>query len=140
MDKLEHNFSTESLAGEVGFKASRSGGKGGQNVNKVASKAELKFDIRASLLFSDDEKKLLLSRLSHRLIGDRVIRVVSEEERSQLLNREKALSKLYLILKRALHQEKPRKATRPKKAAVEQRLKEKRLMAEKKIHRRKDYL
>lgn len=137
MDTTNH-FSEETLAGEVRFKASRSGGKGGQNVNKVSSKVELRFDVQGSKLFTPEEKLRLLSKLSHRLSPDHEIRVVCEEERSQLLNREKALHKLYLLLQKGLHQEKPRKATKPRKSAIEQRLREKRLLAEKKISRRRD--
>ncbi len=132
-------FTVAQLAAEAGFKMSRSGGKGGQHVNKVSSRVELKFDIRASGLFTDEEKELLLVKLAGRLHGECCLRVVSDEERSQLLNKQKALKKLFHILEQGLHREKPRKATRPGKGAVEKRLRLKQQQAEKKISRRKDY-
>lgn len=132
-------FSETNLAGEVEFKASRSGGKGGQHVNKVSSRVELKFDIPGSQLFTDDQKALLLTKLAHRINADNTIRVVSDEERSQLMNKERALHKLYSILKKGLYQEKVRKATKPKKSSIERRLKQKQLQAEKKINRRRDF-
>ena len=134
-----NDFSQEDLAAEAEFKATRSGGKGGQNVNKVSSRVELKFNISKSALFNPQEKQLLLEKLGGRLNADNTLRVVSDEERSQLLNRERALQKLYHLLKNGLFREKVRKATKPKKAAIERRLVEKQRRAEKKIGRRKDF-
>lgn len=132
-------FSETNLAAEVEFKATRSGGKGGQHVNKVSSRVELKFDIPGSQLFTEDQKALLLTKLAHRINADNTIRVVSDEERSQLMNKERALHKLYIILRKGLYQEKVRKATKPKKSSIERRLKQKQLQAEKKINRRRDF-
>ncbi|HEY0897918.1 MAG TPA: alternative ribosome rescue aminoacyl-tRNA hydrolase ArfB [Sphingobacteriaceae bacterium] len=132
-------FSETNLAAEVEFKATRSGGKGGQHVNKVSSRVELKFDIPGSQLFTEDQKALLLTKLAHRINADNTIRVVSDEERSQLMNKERALHKLYSILRKGLYQEKVRKATKPKKSSIERRLKQKQLQAEKKINRRRDF-
>lgn len=132
-------FTEDDLVNEVIFKASRSGGKGGQNVNKVASKVEIKFDVRASSLFDEDEKQLLLTRLASRLSSDHSIRVVSQESRSQLLNKQTAIKKLHIILSRALHVDKLRKATKPKGPDIEKRLKMKQLIAKKKIMRRRDF-
>lgn len=127
----------EGLLNEVVFKASRSGGSGGQHVNKVSSKVEVKFDVWASALFTEDEKSRLLKRLAGRLSADHCIRIVSQESRSQLSNKHATLRKLLAILAGALKQEKPRKATKPKRAAIEKRLKEKQLVAQKKIARQK---
>jgi ribosome-associated protein len=132
-------FTEEDLLKEVVFKTSRSGGSGGQNVNKVATKVEVKFDIQASALFNEDEKALIRERLSSRLSADNSIRVVSQEARSQLANKQTTLLKLYNILTNALRQDKPRKPTKPKRSAVEKRLKEKQLIAQKKITRRRDF-
>ena len=131
-------FSETNLAAEVEFKVSRSGGKGGQHVNKVSSRVELKFDIPGSQLFTEDQKARLLVKLAHRINADNTIRVVSDEERSQLMNKERALHKLYNLLKKGLFQEKVRKATKPKKSSIERRLQQKQLQAEKKINRRRD--
>ncbi|HJP63811.1 MAG TPA: alternative ribosome rescue aminoacyl-tRNA hydrolase ArfB, partial [Mucilaginibacter sp.] len=112
------NFSKTDLQKEVIYKTSRSGGKGGQNVNKVSTKVELLFDIERSALFSDDEKQHLLAKLQSRLNRDGHLQVMSEEERSQYLNKERAIEKLLLILTKALHQPKKRKATKPSKAMI----------------------
>jgi ribosome-associated protein len=133
------NFTKADLQKEVIFKASRSGGKGGQNVNKVSSKVELLFDIGQSLLFSDDEKQLLQQKLTSRFNKDGYVQVMSEEERSQYLNKEKALEKLQVILSKALHQPKKRKATKPSKAMKAARLDNKKLQSAKKESRRKDF-
>ena len=129
----------DGLLNEVVFKASRSSGSGGQNVNKVSTKVEVKFDINTSALFNDEEKELILNRLAHRVSADKSIRVISQESRSQLANKQLAVRKLYLILKNALKQDKPRKATKPKRSAIEKRLREKQLVAQKKITRRRDF-
>jgi ribosome-associated protein len=133
------NFTKTDLQKEVTYKTSRSGGKGGQNVNKVSSKVELLFVIEQSQLFSDEEKTLLLSKLQTRLNKDGYVQVMCEEERSQYLNKEKALEKLLLILTGALHQPKKRKVSKPSKAVIAARLADKKLQAAKKESRKKDF-
>jgi len=130
------NFTKEELQRDVQYKTSRSGGKGGQNVNKVSSKVELLFSVTNSTLFTDEEKALLMTRLQSRLNKDGLLQVVCEEERSQYLNKEKAIEKLQTILTKALHQPKKRKASKPSKASVAARLDEKRRASLKKINRR----
>ena len=139
MANMVTEFTVQELAAESEFKMSRSGGKGGQHVNKVSSRVELQFNIRTSRLFSEEEKALLTVKLATRMHGDCCIRVVSDEERSQLLNKQKALNKLFHILKKGLHRERERKPTKPGRSAVEKRLRKKQQQAEKKISRRKDY-
>ncbi len=133
------NFTKTDLQKEVTYKTSRSGGKGGQNVNKVSSKVELLFDIHTSALFTDEEKTLLLSKLQTRLNKDGYVQVICEEERSQYLNKEKAQEKLLLILTRALHQPKKRKATKPSKAMIAARLANKKIQSAKKENRKKSF-
>ena len=123
------------LLKEVSFKTSRSGGKGGQNVNKVSSKVELNFEIQASDLFTDSQKHLLTEKLSNRINSVGILQVITEEERSQFFNKERSVQKLIALIKLALHQPKPRKATRPKKSVIEKRLKSKQLNSIKKINR-----
>ncbi len=133
------NFTTYDLKKEVSYKASRSGGKGGQNVNKVSSKVELLFSIDQSYLFTGEEKILLLSKLQSRLNRDGYLQVMCEQERSQFLNKEKALEKLHLILERALHVPKTRRATKPGKAAITARIESKKMQAAKKESRKRKY-
>lgn len=133
------NFNRADLQKEVTYKTSRSGGKGGQNVNKVSSKVELLFDVAQSTLFTDDERILMLSRLQLRLNRDGYVQVICEQERSQYLNKEKALEKLHLILTTALHQPKKRKATKPTKTMIAARLANKKLLAVKKENRKNNF-
>ena len=133
------SFTNADLQKEVTYKTSRSGGKGGQNVNKVSSKVELLFAIDQSALFTDEEKTLLLTKLQSRLSKDGHLQVVCEEERSQYLNKEKALEKLHLILIRGLHKPKVRKATKPSKAMIAARLANKKLQAAKKENRKNSF-
>ena len=133
------NFTKTDLQKEVTYKTSRSGGKGGQNVNKVSSKVELLFAINQSALFTDEEKALLLTTLQSRLNKDGHLQVVCEQERSQYLNKEKALEKLHLILVRALHKPKVRKATKPSKAMIAARLANKKIQAVKKENRKNSF-
>ncbi|MNT13278.1 Peptidyl-tRNA hydrolase ArfB [compost metagenome] len=114
---------------------SRSSGKGGQNVNKVATKVEVGFSIEQSQLFSNEEKERLLQKLSGRITKDGLIKITSEEERSQLMNKHRVIEKLAHILENALKIEKPRRATKPSKASKEKRLKNKQLTSIKKINR-----
>jgi ribosome-associated protein len=130
------NISKADLQREVIYKTSRSGGKGGQNVNKVSTKVELLFNVEQSAFFSEEEKQLLLQKLQSRLNRDGYVQVMSEEERSQYLNKEKAIEKLHHLLARALFVPKTRKATKPSKAMKEARLENKRLQSAKKANRR----
>jgi ribosome-associated protein len=136
---LAMNISKADLQKEVVFKASRSGGKGGQNVNKVSTKVELLFDIGQSQLFTEEEKQLLIPKLTARLNRDGYLQVMSEEERSQFMNKEKALEKLHVILAKALYQPKKRKATKPGKAAKAARLADKKKQSARKDSRRRNF-
>ena len=129
-------ISREDFLKEVKFKTSRSGGKGGQNVNKVSSKVELNFDINKSTLLSDEQKVRLALKLKNRMNAEGLLQIITEEERSQYLNKERSLEKLIALISHALYQPKLRKATKPKKSAVEKRLKNKQQNAMKKISRR----
>jgi len=133
------NFTKADLQRNVYYKTSRSGGKGGQNVNKVSSKVELLFSISDSELFTDEEKQLMLGKLQSRLNKDGLLQIVCDEERSQYLNKEIALEKLAEILIKALHQPKKRKKSKPSKASIAVRLDNKRRASLKKIGRRRDY-
>ncbi len=132
-------FSKQELLKEITFRTSRSGGKGGQHVNKVSSKVELNINIKSSSYFTDQEKELLIIKLCNRINSEGVLQVVTEEERSQLRNKEKSLDKLIVLLKKALYKPKPRKLSKPKRSAIEKRLKSKQLTALKKMSRRGNF-
>jgi ribosome-associated protein len=122
---------------EVVFKTSRSGGKGGQNVNKVSTKVELVFHIQNSLSLSDMQKLMLLNKLSGMLDSEGFLHVVSQASRSQLENKKIAIAKFFKLLKSAFVVKKPRKATKPTKTAVEKRIKSKKIAGEQKKLRAK---
>jgi len=133
------NLSKADLQREITYKASRSGGKGGQNINKVSSRVELLFPVSDSLLFNDDEKATLKFKLQSRLNKDGLIQVICDEERSQYLNKEKATERLITLLSKALHKPKVRKPTKISKAMKTARLEKKRMNALKKENRKKDF-
>lgn len=130
----------EDILKAVTFKTSRSGGKGGQNVNKVSSKVELIFNIAAAGFLDAQEKMLLQERLAGRLDQEGNLHVVSQEDRSQLLNKEKTIARLIALLKSALHVQKKRKPTKIPKAVIRKRLADKQSVAQKKESRRKPQL
>lgn len=134
------NFTKAELQKEITYKTSRSGGAGGQNVNKVSSKVELLFSVNSSLLFNDEEKALLNSKLQPRFNKDGLVQVVCDEERSQYLNKEKAVERLIVLLTKALHKPKIRKATKVSKAAKAARLDNKRINAVKKENRKRGFV
>ena len=103
---------------------SRSGGPGGQNVNKVESRVTIVVDIGA-LPLPDHRKQRIRERLAGRINRDGVLRVTSQAERSQVANRDRALARMEELLRDALHEAKPRRRTRSTNAAKERRLEEK---------------
>lgn len=121
----------------VAFKTSRSGGSGGQHVNKVSSKVELIFNIDDATFFTDEEKVRLKEKLSGRLDNEGLLHVVSQEDRSQLLNKQRAVVKLITILKSGLEVPKPRKPTKISRAVKEKRLTSKTILGQKKELRKK---
>lgn len=129
--------SVEKLLPFIRYKTSRSGGSGGQNVNKVATKVELLFDLEAADIFTEGEKARIGKKLSSRFQADGFLQVVSQESRSQLGNKEIALRKLGELLTDALKVAKKRKKTKPGKAAIQARLDTKRKQALKKINRKR---
>lgn len=125
-------------AGELALAFARSGGPGGQNVNKVASKVELRWNPTTSAALSADDRAWLLSKLASRLTTDGTLIVTSTATRDQLKNRDDAASKLALIVRSALERPKTRRATRPTRASKRRRVEDKRHRAEIKRHRRGD--
>ena len=117
---------------ELQFKFSASGGPGGQNANKVATRVELRFDVAGSPSLGPYQRSRLLDRLGPE------VRVVADDERSQLRNRQLATERLRERLAAALRVEKTRRPTRPSKGAKERRLAEKRRLSERKRSRRPD--
>ncbi|MFN7013545.1 MAG: alternative ribosome rescue aminoacyl-tRNA hydrolase ArfB [Bacteroidia bacterium] len=115
---------------EVVFKTSRSGGKGGQNVNKVSTKVELVFHVQNSLSLSDEQKQMLINKLSGMIDNDGFLHVVSQASRSQLENKKIAIAKFLKLLKSAFIHKKPRKATKPSQTAIEKRIKSKKVVGE----------
>lgn len=133
------SFTKADLQKEITYKTSRSGGKGGQNVNKVSSKVELLFSVENSALFTEEEKSLISSKLQNRVNKDGLVQIVCDEERSQYLNKEKAIEKLVVLLTKSLHRPKVRKATKVSKAAKAARLESKKLNSVKKESRKGNF-
>jgi ribosome-associated protein len=127
----------EQLLTELTFKAVRSSGAGGQNVNKVASKVVLTFDIPKSQAFSEEEKTLIYSNLAYRLTTDGVLILHCDEDRSQLKNKEIVIKRFLELIKKGLFVPKERKATKVPKAAIRKRIKDKKNLGEIKKSRRK---
>jgi ribosome-associated protein len=110
---------------ELQFTASRSGGPGGQNVNKVSSRVTLSFDVAQSTVFSEQQKERIRAKLSSRINSDGILRVVSQRTRSQDLNREDAVRRFVELLRKALFVPRPRIRTAVPAAAIRRRLDEK---------------
>lgn len=125
------------ILNELQYKAVRSSGAGGQNVNKVSSKVILLFDFFNSKGFSEEEMALLNSKLSKKITQEGILQISCEEDRSQLKNKEKATQKLFELLEKSLLKPKPRKATKTPKGAIEKRIKTKKNNAEIKNSRKK---
>ena len=131
------NGNLQNIISEISFKASRSGGKGGQNVNKVETKVELNFEINKSLYLTDNQKQILLEKLKNRIDKNGILKIVSQTERSQYLNKQKATDKLLKIISESLKKKKKRIATRRSELSKENRLQIKKIISNKKMNRSK---
>lgn len=120
---------------EYTLEFARSGGPGGQNVNKVSSKAQLRFNVGASLVLSEDQKNQVRVALKNRLTNSDEILVVAEDERSQIQNRELVVTRFEELIAQALHVPKKRRPTRPTRSSKEKRLQSKRIISERKQSR-----
>lgn len=130
----------EKIISELSFKAVRSSGSGGQNVNKVSSKVVLNFDLNASQALSDEEKLLLQENIVARLTSENILILNCDEDRSQLKNKEIVIKRFLEIIKKGLHVPKVRKATKIPKAVIKKRIKDKKNVSDLKQSRRKPNL
>ncbi|HWH52901.1 MAG TPA: alternative ribosome rescue aminoacyl-tRNA hydrolase ArfB [Gemmatimonadaceae bacterium] len=121
---------------ELQYRASRSGGPGGQHVNTSSTRIELLWDLNGSRAVTEEERERLRIKLAARLDSDGMVRVVASDRRSQQQNRQAADERLARLIKHALHVPKTRRATKPTRASKERRLAEKKRNAERKRDRR----
>jgi ribosome-associated protein len=130
----------EKIISELLFKAVRSSGAGGQNVNKVSSKVVLSFDLKNSQALSEEEKALLETKLSSRLTSENLLILNCDEDRSQLKNKSIVTKRFLDIITAGLVVPKIRKATKIPKSVIRKRIKDKKNVAEiKKTRRKPDY-
>ncbi len=125
------------IISELQYKAVRSSGAGGQNVNKVSSKVVLTFDLKNSIALSEEEKMRLETKLSSRVTSDLVLILNCDEDRSQLKNKAIVTKRFLDIITAGLHIPKIRKATKIPKSVIRKRIKDKKNVSEIKKSRRK---
>ena len=128
---------TEKIISELNYKAVRSSGAGGQNVNKVSSKVVLTFDLKNSQALTEEEKMLLETKLASRLTTDLVLILNCDEDRSQFKNKAIVTKRFLELIKNALIIPKIRKATKVPKSVIRKRIKDKKSVSEVKKNRRR---
>ena len=124
------------ISSEISFRTARSGGKGGQNVNKVETMVEGYFNVPGSALLTPEQKTLIQEKLANRINAEGVLQVRSQEARTQLANKQLVVKKMQELVHKALIVPKKRKASKPTKAMIEKRLQLKKRLSDKKQMRR----
>lgn len=127
----------DQIVKELQFKAVRSSGAGGQNVNKVSSKVVLTFDLKQSQALTEEEKIVLESKLASRLTSEQLLILHCDEDRSQLKNKAIVIKRFLAIIRAGLFVAKERKATKIPKSAIRKRIKDKKSLSDIKQSRRK---
>lgn len=138
-DALEVTPTVRIPYAEIVLTAISGGGPGGQHVNKSATRIALQWNVRTSVALHDEQRTRVLQQLASRVDGDGAIRIVAGEYRSQQQNRRAALERLQQLIARALVIPRVRRATKPSRGAVQERLSDKRKRAETKQQRRRDH-
>ena len=129
-------MSLEDLHKEVKYRTSRSGGAGGQHVNKVSTKVELLFDVEASEILNHNKKVIILYKLKNRISSEGIFALQCDETRSQSRNKEIAFDRFINLIKAALTPVKVRRKTKPSRSSVRKRLDTKKKHSQKKSNRK----
>lgn len=121
---------------ELTYKTSRSGGAGGQNVNKVETAVTVMWNVTETQYFNDYQKNLILDKLKNRINTEGILQLTATENRTQLQNKKSATERILMLVDQAIYIPKFRKATKPSKAKIQKRLDTKKKISEKKENRK----